>query len=319
MNFGLKTLSARAERAIQILELGKALVDFRSACALYATHERDGIPAGVLGTVDEHLVSAKEQMLTAAMKIQRLPMTRLDTKKLPAFVQAIASIIAELEPSNKEPNAEKLREALTQLQGTVRLYKSLPQIEIESLKIEHIIATPSPLERLGLSMNELTPENLEAAIRLAHELFPKDVGLVNSPEGEYRASLGSEEHTEALAQIGIIPARNWVALDTTGKISALTGLHARADATPEAGDVWLNWFGVSKEKQEIQLGPPLLQWTQEQARASGYKKMKLLVKKEDERGNPNRAYVFYEKNGFQFEGMQKVNGHEEAVMSKSLA
>lgn len=318
MNLRQKSLSARAERTLQLQELGKLLIRFYAAAEGYARCERGGIPAGVLGDIDQHLIDAKEGMYTLAKEIQGLPMGRLDKKKLPAFLEAISGIIAELEPTNKEPEAEKLHGAFAQLQSAVQLYKSLPPFDVGGLAIEYIVVTPPPLERLGVSMTALQAENLDEAIRLARELFPEDVGLTNSPEFEYRASLGSSEHQQKLEELGIRPRLNWVAYDKAGKICALTGLHTRIGAEPEGDEVWLNWFGISKEKQDVQLGAVLLDWTLEQARANGYKRIKLLVKKEDESGTSTKAFLFYEKYGFQFERMEKVNGHEEAVMSRSL-
>ncbi len=303
----------------QLNVLGQTLGLFSAACKLYAYVESGKAANHLVGSQEDHLLDAKGKMYAAVVALEETLIDKLEDEKRDPLRIAFENAKHELGPKNKNPDADAFCKSLASMQEVIATYKKLPSFDLTNISIKHIIKTPSPLQRikkLGLSITEQSVANVDEAGELAKTLFP---GERNIPLSEFMAALYPEQYRRETWKSGILPVQNWVVKDALGKIVGLTGLDTLMDDDPALGEVWLNWFGIAKEKQEGRLGSTLLDWTLEQAHSRGYKTMVLWTNAEGGSGNPSKAQLFYKDKGFRVVKYERVGDQDAVRMEKSLS
>ena len=147
----------------------------------------------------------------------------------------------------------------------------------------------------------LSKENIEEAIRLLHSIFIEDVRVGEEPASALWASLEQQKHKDFYNKHDIKELEYFVVMDEkTDSVIGTTGLYTRKHEPLNM--VWLGWYCVAPKKRGERLGSEILQWTIDEARKRGFKKMKLYTS-----DNPIEAVAqhVYEKFGFKLVGKER--------------
>lgn len=148
------------------------------------------------------------------------------------------------------------------------------------------------LEKLGISIEPLSKENLQEAISLANSVFPEEVDSEENPELEYLATLEPETYRTEMSSVGIISEKNWVAR-RNGEVVGVIGLYQKS-SDPE-GVIWLGWYCVLPQARHQGIGTGMLEEIIAAARNEGYEKIRLWTTSEPHVAD---AQKLFEKVGF---------------------
>jgi len=150
-------------------------------------------------------------------------------------------------------------------------------------------------------IEQLDSENVHAATRLVHSIFPDDAKIIDNPGKVFRASI-KKGRTALKKKYSV---RKWeyliVYLDDGKTPIGTTGLYTKY-GDPK-GVVWLGWFCVHPIYRRHGYGSKILRWTIKLARKRGKVEMRLYTSTGD-----RSAQRFYEKMGFKIYYEEKGSG-----------
>lgn len=153
-----------------------------------------------------------------------------------------------------------------------------------------------------ISIEPLSKENIEEAVRLLHSIFTEDVRVGEAPADALWASLEPKKYQAFFKKWDIKTIEYFVAIDKRKSIIGTTGLYTLNQDPQDT--VWLGWYCVALSKRGKGFGYNLLQWTVDEARKRGFSIMKLYTS-----NSPieTAAQRLYEKFGFKIIGQEKHN------------
>ena len=150
-----------------------------------------------------------------------------------------------------------------------------------------------------ITLERITQNNLEYAVRIQAELFPGESAKTN-----YTESLSDGSGYE------------YYLIYKDGQCVGITGLY-RYPEDPESA--WLGWFGVKKSFRRQHLGSQALRMFEEMASARGFRFARLYTDAE----NNDSAIAFYKANGYTCEPYVNAQDpaaadHKTLIFSKAL-
>jgi GNAT superfamily N-acetyltransferase len=139
----------------------------------------------------------------------------------------------------------------------------------------------------------LSKKYLEETVKMVNDVFPYETNTEWNPERSFLTYINYVEQPESFAKQWVRKIHYWIVLSNTNEVIGVTGLYKTSEDPKDL--VWVGWFCVRPNQREKGLGRKLLEWTVEQARIEGYKRLKLYTSTHP---NEARAQNLYEKLGF---------------------
>ncbi|EKD58488.1 MAG: hypothetical protein ACD_56C00114G0004 [uncultured bacterium] len=155
----------------------------------------------------------------------------------------------------------------------------------------------------------IVPENLDLAIKIQRDVFPKENGALNLKASADKSFI---EHVYGKNYRKSVDF--WICKDELGCPVGITGIYAYVEYP---NDAWCGWFGILPEKQGQGYGKRLFQWTMAKAKEMGFINFRLYTDLEEN----NVAAELYRKVGIIEESYDEEDMGEEKIVifSKSLA
>ena len=155
---------------------------------------------------------------------------------------------------------------------------------------------------------------LEETIKMAVGVFADDVNEEFNPERSLRTSLKFKENPELLEKSEMQELDCWILLkDDANEVIGLTGLYRRKSDPSDL--VWLSWYCIRADERGKGGGKKLLEWTIENAKTKGYKRLKLYTSDDP---NEVHAQELYEKLGFKIVGEETRKDYNILYREKIL-
>lgn len=150
-----------------------------------------------------------------------------------------------------------------------------------------------------LTLERITENNLEDAVRIQEELFPGESARTN--------------YTESLSDTS---GYAYYLIEKNGVRVGIIGIY-RYPEDPESA--WLGWFGVREGYRRNRIGSQALCMFEEMASARGYRFARLYTDAE----NNDIAIAFYKANGYTCEPYENAQDpaaadHKTLIFSKPL-
>ncbi len=132
-------------------------------------------------------------------------------------------------------------------------------------------------------------------VPLSEEILPSAIKLIDKVfVYEKDRKLARINLTETLERINY-GQMYWFTTDKKGKAIGMTGLYRDQKNKDDNENVWLGWFGVHPEFRKRGIGSSLLEFTINEAKAQGFKTMKIYTSTDE---NETAAHKLYESFGF---------------------
>ena len=152
--------------------------------------------------------------------------------------------------------------------------------------------------------------NAKETIALLNRIFPKDINRYNNPEIGIMCSQYPENYKDYYDHFNLLWTSPFVLMER-GRIIGTTGIYHLA--TDPEDQVWLGWFCIDPDFRKKGFGGMLIEWTMDQARQKGFKKMKLYTSDDPE---VTTSEILYDKLGFKKVGEEKGDG--ETIIYKEV-
>lgn len=145
-----------------------------------------------------------------------------------------------------------------------------------------------------MKFKPLSKENIQEAIKLVNSVFPRDALLENNPANAYRVSLEPEKHRDFYKKFDLEFLKYFVVTESeSDKILGVTGFYRRYKDPEDL--IWLGWYCIEPSQRNKGFGKEILNWTINNAKENGYKRMRLYTSTDP---NEEIAQKLYEKLGF---------------------